>query len=256
MRDLVRLLRMSETHPAIAVQNLSYSFGQRKVLRGISFSIRPGQCVMLLGPNGAGKTTLFSLICRLLAMQQGEIRFAGKNIEESNQNLMRKIGIVFQQSALDIDLSVKQNLAYFGGLHGMARDKVLQRSMDVATTLQISDRLDEKVRNLNGGHRRRVEIARALMTNPEVLLLDEPTVGLDISTRRSLIELLHNYVTQQNTAVLWATHLADEVREQDTLLILSDGNISAQGSVTDVLKAASANNVEAAYAHFTGRKAT
>ena len=121
-------------------------------------------------------------------------------------------------------------------------------------TFQIKDRLTDKVRNLNGGHKRRVEIARALLTSPSVLMLDEPTVGLDIPTRRSLIELLHNHVAQQHTAVLWATHLADEVMEQDTLLILSGGTIAVQGRVPEVIKAASSVSVETAYAHFVARK--
>ena len=246
---------MSEFQPAVAVQNLSFSYGQRAVLRDISFSILPGQCMMLLGPNGAGKTTLFSLICRLLAMQHGEIHLGGQNIERAKHDALRKIGIVFQQSALDADLTVKQNLKYFAGLHGIGHAEAAQRIDEVTSTFQIDDRLADKVRSLNGGHKRRVEIARALLTRPSVLLLDEPTVGLDIPTRRSLIELLHNHVVQQNTALLWATHLADEVMEQDTLLIMSGGSIAAQGRVPDVIKAASSSNVESAYAHFTARKA-
>ncbi len=247
---------MAEIQPAIAVQNLSFSYGQRAVLTDISFSIMPGQCVMVLGPNGAGKTTLFSLICRLLAMQHGQIHLGGQNIESARHEALRKIGIVFQQSALDADLSVKQNLSYFAGLHGMGQAETAQRIAQVTSTLQISDRLSDKVRRLNGGHKRRVEIARALLTRPTVLLLDEPTVGLDIPTRRSLIELLHNYAAQENTAVLWATHLADEVMEHDTVLILCKGSIAAQGHVSDVIKAASSASVEEAYAHFTVSKTT
>lgn len=246
---------MSEVHPAIAVQNLNFGYGARAVLKDISFSIMPGQCVMLLGPNGSGKTTLFSLICRLLAMQKGEIRIGGQNIERAKHETMRKIGIVFQQSALDVDLTVKQNLTYFAGLHGLGRAETALRIADVVSTLNIGDRLTDKVRNLNGGHKRRVEIARALLTRPSVLLLDEPTVGLDIPTRKSLIELLHTHVSHNNTAVLWATHLADEVMSQDTLLILSHGRIAAQGVVSSVLKAAAAQSVEAAFAHFSTRMA-
>lgn len=247
---------MSAVQPAIAVQNLSFSYGGRAVLHDISFSIMPGQCVMLLGPNGAGKTTLFSLICRLLAMQHGAISVSGQNIEDAKHEAMRKIGIVFQQSSLDADLTVKQNLTYFAGLHGLSRAETTQRISDVTSTFQIDGRLSDKVRNLNSGHKRRVEIARALLTGPSVLLLDEPTTSLDMPTRRSLIELLHHHVARKNTALLWATHLADEVMEQDTLLILSDGSIAVQGRVSDVIKAASSNSVETAYAHFTARKAT
>jgi ABC-2 type transport system ATP-binding protein len=197
--------------PVLSISNLSHAFGARSVLKDVNLDVEPGRCTMLLGPNGAGKTTLFSLICGLLATQKGTIQCEGTP------------GIVFQQPALDLDLTVKQNLTYAAALHGLINTHA--RLAELLDHFAMSERASEKVRALNGGHRRRVEIIRALMTRPRLMLLDEPTVGLDIPTRKALVDLLHDLPKQHGIGILWATHLADEVWPEDRLVRLEDGHL-------------------------------
>jgi ABC-2 type transport system ATP-binding protein len=235
------------TSSSLSIEDLAFSYGEKPVLDGVSIVVEPGHCTMLLGPNGAGKTTLFSLITGLLALQGGAV--------QRPDGGLAKVGIVFQQSALDVDLTVQQNLQYFGGLHGLSRAETNDRIAPLASRFDMQSKLAEKIRTLNGGHKRRVEIMRALLTNPAVLLLDEPTTGLDIPTRQALVADLHKLGIEQNMAILWATHLVDEVWLEDKLLVLSHGKIRAKGSVADVLKTAKSKSVADAYLALTASKA-
>ncbi len=205
------------------------------MLNKLSFDVARGRVTMLIGANGAGKTTLFSLLTRLLPAQTGAITFAGLNALAETAEIMRRIGIVFQSPTLDLDLTVGQNLSYFGALQGLTKHQTLDRALPLLNTMQIQSRLNDKARTLNGGHRRRVEIVRALLASPDLLLLDEPTVGLDMPTRRDLVEFIHRLAAEKNIAVLWATHLADEVMDGDQVILLSGGAIVADGALQDVL---------------------
>jgi ABC-2 type transport system ATP-binding protein len=198
---------------ALTISGLTHRFGRRDVLKDVNLAVQPGLCTMLLGPNGAGKTTLFSLIAGLLALQKGKITCDSTP------------GIVFQQPALDLDLTVKQNLSYAAALHGLSKTESAARMVSLLAQFGLDAREKDKVRMLNGGHRRRVEIIRALMTRPRLLLLDEPTVGLDIPTRNALVQLLHDLPKQHGMAVLWATHLSDEVWFGDRLVQMEDGEL-------------------------------
>jgi ABC-2 type transport system ATP-binding protein len=209
----------------LRLSNISYAFGKRKALKDVSFTAAPGQVTMMLGTNGAGKTTLFSLIAGLLALQAGTVQGRPKNM-----------GIVFQQPALDLELSVAQNLRYYASLHGMSASQARRRIEEVLELLGLAGRSEEVVRNFNGGHRRRVEIARALLTDPELLLLDEPTAGLDMLTRKSLVNFLHEQARARGICVLWATHLADEVLGDDQVVILRRGEVAASGPVAQIAK--------------------
>jgi ABC-2 type transport system ATP-binding protein len=233
--------------PALAIENLRFSYGGKPVLSGVSFVVDCGHCTMLLGPNGAGKTTLFSLIAGLLSLQGGAVKRPDGGLA--------KVGIVFQQSALDVDLTVQQNLHYYGGLHGLSRSEINQRISPLAMRFAMQSKLTEKVRTLNGGHKRRVEIMRAMLTDPTVLLLDEPTTGLDIPTRQSLVADLHKLGAEQNLAILWATHLVDEVWPEDKLVVLSGGKVWANGYVAEVLNTVKAKSVADAYLALTASKA-
>lgn len=217
----------------LAVRDLRFAYGARQALKGVSFALPRGQFCALLGPNGAGKSTLVALLTRLLVEPGTEIRIAGHDLSAAPGKALAALGVVFQQPTLDLDLTVRQNLAYFAALHGLPRRAVPPRIERVLTRLDMAERADEKVRALNGGHRRRTELARALLHDPQVLLLDEPTVGLDAAARAAIVAHVHD-LADEGMCVLWATHLTDEVRDDDHLLVLHRGEILADGRTGDV----------------------
>ncbi len=214
----------------IEASNLSFRYGDKPVLREGSFTLTSGRFHALLGPNGAGKSTLFGLLTRLLALQQGELLLAGQSLKKQPAEAMRQIGVVFQQNALDLDLTVRQNLQYHAALHGLSRKEARVRVDRELERFSLEDRANDAVRQLNGGHRRRVEIARALLHNPSLLLLDEPTVGLDVASRKALNEHVRTLCDEDGLTVLWATHLIEEVRADDRVLILHQGQLLADGN--------------------------
>jgi ABC-2 type transport system ATP-binding protein len=233
--------------PALTVAGLSYAYGKKKALDRVSFTVAPGECTILLGPNGAGKTTLFSLITRLYASREGRVLIAGHDVRKESSRALARLGVVFQQPTLDLDLTVLQNLHYHASLHGLSRRRADLRIREELERQGMYERRKEKVRQLNGGHRRRVEIARALLHEPRLLLLDEPTVGLDVPSRKAIVDYVHRLCSDSGIAVLWATHLIDEIYENDRLVVLHKGTVRADGPIPDVLKAAGAETVGDAF---------
>ncbi len=232
---------------ALEVSGLSFSYGDKPALVDVNFAIGAGRFKVLLGPNGAGKTTLFSLITRLFYSPLGEIRVGDDDLGKQSGLVLAKMGVVFQSPTLDLDLSVRQNLMYHAALHGMEKVDALER-MDVELTrLGMAERSNEKIRQLNGGHRRRVEIARALMHRPALLLLDEPTVGLDVPTRRDIVNHVHKLAREDGIAVLWATHLIDEISDDDEVIILHQGRVRADGNLAQVIRAAGSDSISNAF---------
>lgn len=225
------------TVPALKVEGLSFAYGSKKALDHVGFNVRPGECTILLGPNGAGKSTLFALITRLYDAREGRIALCGFDVKKQSLEALAKLGVVFQQTTLDPDLSVAQNLRYHAALHGIGKRQADQRIQEELERLNMYERRGEKVRQLNGGHKRRVEIARALLHKPSLLLLDEPTVGLDMPSRQAIVNHVHELVKQQTLAVLWATHLIDEIAAEDSLIVLHKGQVKANGKLADVLQA-------------------
>ena len=214
---------------ALEVSDVALAYGPRQALQGVGFCVAPGGFAALLGPNGAGKSTLIALLTRLYDLQQGDIRVMGSSLRQQPREALRQLGVVFQQSTLDLDLSVKQNLRYHAALHGIPRREAQLRIDGELTRQQLIERRHDRVRALNGGHRRRVEIARALLHKPRLLLLDEASVGLDPASRLALNRHVRQLCRDTGLAVLWTTHLLDEVQASDQLLILNRGHLVAQG---------------------------
>jgi ABC-2 type transport system ATP-binding protein len=236
---------------ALKVEDLSFSYQSKKALDAVNFTVTAGECTVLLGPNGAGKSTLFSLITRLYDTRAGKIELCGFDVKQQTRQALAKLGIVFQQSTLDLDLTVTQNLRYHAALHGMSRSLANQRITEELERLNMFERRNEKVRQLNGGHKRRVEIARALLHKPELLLLDEPTVGLDVPSRQAIVEHVHQLASEHQIAVLWATHLIDEIYPDDSLLILHKGQIKAKGRIFEVLNNTQTDSIGEAFRQIT-----
>jgi ABC-2 type transport system ATP-binding protein len=219
---------------ALAVQGLSFAYGPRQALDGLAFELPSGNFGALLGPNGAGKSTLIALLTRLYDLQQGDIQVFGHSLRREPRQALRQLGVVFQQSTLDLDLSVQQNLAYHAALHGLSTRDARARIDQELERQALSERRHDKVRTLNGGHRRRVEIARALLHQPRLLLLDEASAGLDPSSRQGLNRHVRQLCRDDGLAVLWTTHLLDEVQASDELLILNRGRLVAQGPASQI----------------------
>ncbi|WP_439124363.1 ABC transporter ATP-binding protein [Marivita sp.] len=215
---------------SLQVSDLSFSYGSKTALQTVSFEVPRGRFAALLGPNGAGKSTLFSLLTRLFVTQTGSIAVAGHDLRKAPLAAMAELGVVFQQTTLDLDLTVQQNLRYFAALHGIAGRDADMRIDAALERLDMAERAGEKARGLNGGHRRRTEIARALLHQPKVLLLDEPTVGLDATTRAGLTQHIHDLCSETGVTVLWATHLTDEVADADQVVLLHRGRVLADGT--------------------------
>jgi ABC-2 type transport system ATP-binding protein len=236
---------------ALVVEGVSHSYGPRKALDNVSFTVAAGSFTALLGLNGAGKSTLFSIVTRLYGAQAGHIRIFGNDIERNPGEALRCMGVVFQPRTLDLDLSVTQNLLYHAALHGIGRREARTRSEEVSSRMGLSERLDSKVRDLSGGQMRRLEIARALLHQPRLLLLDEATVGLDVKARAEILTYVRGIVVEENIGVLWATHLFDEIEPENNLVILHRGRVLAEGKVADVVAKAKARDLHSAFAQLT-----
>lgn len=206
------------------LEGLSYRYGAKVALADLTLEVPPGRFCALLGPNGAGKSTLFNLLTRLFVAREGKITIAGEDLARAPLKALARMGVVFQQPTLDLDLSVERNLLYFAALHGLSGREAKTRATAALERLGMAERAREPVRALNGGHRRRMEIARALIHQPSVLLLDEPTVGLDAATRVAITDHVHD-LANEGLTVLWATHLTDEIRDTDQVAVLHRGRL-------------------------------
>jgi ABC-2 type transport system ATP-binding protein len=238
--------------PALSISGVSHSYGPRRALIDVDFTVEAASFTALLGLNGAGKSTLFSLITRLFGIQAGRIAVFGHDIGRAPSEALRLLGVVFQPRTLDLDLSVMQNLLYHAALHGIAHRKARQRGEELLARIELADRAGSKVRDLSGGQMRRVEIVRALLHRPRLLLLDEPTVGLDVKARADILNYVRQLVAKEGIGVLWATHLFDEIMPGDNLVILHQGRVLARGEMAQVLGHAGAQDVNTAFMRLTG----
>jgi len=215
--------------PAVDVQGVGFRYGDRRALAGVSFDVPRGEIFGLLGPNGGGKTTLFRLLCTLLPFQEGSAAVAGRDVSADPASVRRAIGVTFQSPSLDGKLTVGENLKAQGQLYGLFGRELKERTARLAARFGLSDRMRDKADTLSGGLKRRVEIAKGLLHDPTVLLLDEPSTGLDPGARHDLWRLLAE-LRNGGMTVLVTTHLMEEADRCGRLAVLNRGEIVALGT--------------------------
>ena len=235
----------------LALENVVKSYGSIRALDSVSLVASVGEFVALLGPNGAGKTTLFQLLCGLFVPDSGRINIMGHDMRSDPVPALAKLGIVFQQPTLDLELSVVGNLLFHAGLHGISRPVAERRIAEELSRIGLADRAHVKAAELSGGNRRRVELARAFLHEPRVLLMDEPTVGLDPASRRDLLALMLKLRAERSVAVLWATHLCDEATNADRVVVLDRGKVLADMSPAELIASSGTATLEQAFLAMT-----
>jgi ABC-2 type transport system ATP-binding protein len=251
-RQAIRAPATEAGVPALEVEGLIHDFGAIRALDDVAFANRAGDFTGLLGLNGAGKTTLYALITRLYSNRSGSIKIFGHDVRRQTSRALSLIGVVFQQPTLDLDLTIEQNLHYHAALHGLSWSEAQTRLEVELERIGLTERAHDKVRTLSGGQRRRVEIARALLHQPKLLLLDEPTVGLDVGSRHGILSHVRRLCREDGLAVLWATHLLDEVEEGDKVVVLHEGRVLATGGVPEVNRRAGARDIREAFTNLIG----
>lgn len=214
----------------IEIKELNKSFKDVKAVRDLSLNVREGELFAFLGVNGAGKSTTINIICGQLAKDSGSVIIDGCDIENRLDEVKGKLGVVFQSSVLDKSLSVKDNLESRAALYGIHGEEFDARLAELCELLEFSDILKRSVGKLSGGQRRRIDIARALLHKPKILILDEPTTGLDPQTRKLLWSVISELRKKENMSVFLTTHYMEEAAEADYVVIIDSGSISAEGS--------------------------
>jgi ABC-2 type transport system ATP-binding protein len=245
-------MAVNESVPALLLDNVVKTYGPIRALDGVSLTAHAGEFIALLGPNGAGKSTLFQLLSGLFVPDSGRIAVMGHDMLRDPIPALAMLGIVFQQPTLDLELTVTGNLLFHAGLHGIPRAIAKPRIAKELARLGLADRAHDKAAQLSGGNRRRVELARALLHDPRVLLMDEATVGLDPASRSDLLRLILSLRAERSVAVLWATHLCDEVADADRVIVLHRGKILGDTTPARLVAAAGATTVEQAFLAMTG----
>lgn len=228
----------------LELQDLGYRYRSGFALDGIGLAAEAGRFTVLLGPNGAGKSTLVNLVTRLYSPSAGAVTIGGYSLAARPGQALARLGVVFQQSTLDLDLTVVQNLRYAAALHGIAGCRAATAIAEAVTRFGLKD---GPARSLSGGNRRKLELARALLHRPLVLVCDEATVGLDATSRRSLLAHLRALCRDEGLAVLWTTHLMDEVEPADPVVLLQSGKVRATGTASALMAKAGAAHMEAAF---------
>ena len=214
----------------IEIENLNKSFGDVKAVQDLSFKVKEGELFAFLGINGAGKSTTISIMCGQLAKDSGTVTIDGLNLDKNMGKIKESLGVVFQNSVLDKDLTVRDNLMCRAALYGITGDKFKQRLEELSEILDLKDLLKRTVGKLSGGQRRRIDIARALLHKPKILILDEPTTGLDPQTRKTVWNVVSKLRAEENMTVFLTTHYMEEAADADYVVILDNGKIAAEGT--------------------------
>lgn len=233
------------------IESLSKSYGPIKALNEVSFSLAEGEYTSLLGPNGAGKTTLFQILTGLFVSEKGNVLINNYDMRNNAIKALAHIGVVFQQITLDMDLTVMENLKFHSNLHGINDKEFKKRVIVELEQVNLANRINDKVRSLSGGQKRRVELARSLLHRPKLLLLDEPTVGLDPQSRRDLLDYVIKLKEERKMAVLWATHLVDEAEKSDTVIVLNKGEIIKKDTPQNITKEYNKDTLHDAFVSLT-----
>ena len=218
----------------IAVRDIVHRYGDRAALNGVSFDVRPAELFGLLGPNGSGKTTLFRILSTLMVPVAGRAIILGHNAAQDPSRLRRQIGVVFQAQSIDLKLTAAENLMHQGHLYGLSGSTLRKRIAEILDRVGLADRAKDKAETFSGGMQRRLELAKGLLHGPRVLLLDEPTTGLDPGARRDLWQYLSILRDEEHVTVLVTTHLMEEAERCDRLVILSEGRVVALGTPTEL----------------------
>jgi ABC-2 type transport system ATP-binding protein len=245
-------MAVGEGAPALLLENVVKTYGAIRAVDGVTFMASSGEFIALLGPNGAGKSTLFQLLSGLFVADSGRIEIMGHDMRRDPVPALAMLGIVFQQPTLDLELTVTGNLLFHAGLHGIARSVAKPRIERELARLGLAERAHDKAAQLSGGSRRRLELARALLHEPRVLLMDEATVGLDPGSRSELLKLILQMRAERSVAVLWATHLCDEVPNADRVIVLHHGKVLADTTPAGLVAGAGATSIEQAFLQMTG----
>ena len=219
---------------ALAVEGVSFAYGGRRALDDVSFAAPAGRVTALLGVNGAGKSTLINLITRLFDAPEGRIAVCGHDVAQAPRAALARLGVVFQSRALDPTMTVAQNMAFHGALHGLSRAEARARAAGALAGVGMTGFEDRRVAALSGGQQRRVEIARALLHDSALLVCDEATVGLDIEARAAIVRDVHALAAGKGVGVLWATHLVDEIDPADGVVVLHEGRILADATAREI----------------------
>ena len=221
-------------HPVISVENLVHRYETRTALNNVSFDVRPAELFGLLGPNGSGKTTLFRILSTLMLPTAGRATIMGYDVAQEPARLRRQIGVVFQAQSVDLKLTAYENLWHQGHLYGLRGSSLKQRIQEILSRVGLADRAKELVETFSGGMQRRIELAKGLLHHPAVLLLDEPTTGLDPGARRDLWQYLATLRDEEHVSVLVTTHLMEEAERCDRLAIMNEGNLVALGTPAEL----------------------
>ena len=214
----------------IEINNLDKSFQDVHAVNDLSLRVKEGELFAFLGVNGAGKSTTISIMCGMLAKDGGKVFIDGKDVDKDMREITKELGVVFQNTVLDAKLSVKDNLTSRAALYGITGKEAKQRIAHLAELLEFKDILNRTFGKLSGGQKRRVDVARALLNNPKILILDEPTTGLDPEARKALWSVVTSLRKNQNMTVFLTTHYMEEAADADYVVILASGKISAEGT--------------------------